>query len=459
VTADTAFFREWDSRRPGQRRSLDRARTVRDLLGLAGHHPPVLTMVGSKGKGTAASYASAYLAAAGHRVVTVTSPSLRSTTERLRVDGTAVSGPVLARLGRVLAGAVRRLPPHRDGPGYLSPSGLFTLAGLLLARERSAGYLVLEAGRGGASDEVSLVDPIVVAVTPIFAEHLAELGGSPAAIVADKAGVVGPGTRAVVVGPQPDPATSGLVREQVAARTGGRLTIEELEPAGSGRPTGPEPEPAPAPLGGWEPAGPPDRVWPPGLGRANARLGCLAAARLLAATGRPPPLEPALTATLGSVRLPGRLSTHPVPGTGARVVLDAAVSPAGFRTALAYAEAALGGVDHVLLSLPDDKDLPGATAELAGRPVTFVPVPASHLRFTRPLPPGWHRLAAARLDPARLAGLGTRLLALGTVSFIGRLLDLLDAPTAVAFRPRLPRSYSSASADGANRLAPRRSTG
>lgn len=157
---DTVFFREWDSRLPGQHRSLDRARAVRDRLGLASH-PPVLTVVGSKGKGTAASYASAYLAAAGHRVVTVTSPSLRHTTERIRVDGAAVDEATLARLGDRLAAAIRELPPPRDC--YLSPSGLFTLAGLLLARELPAGYLVLEAGRGGRSDEVSLVEPAVVA--------------------------------------------------------------------------------------------------------------------------------------------------------------------------------------------------------------------------------------------------------------------------------------------------------
>lgn len=169
---DTVFFREWDSRLPGQHRSLDRARAVRDRLGLASH-PPVLTVVGSKGKGTAASYASAYLAAAGHRVVTVTSPSLRHTTERIRVDGAAVDEATLARLGDRLAAAIRELPPPRDC--YLSPSGLFTLAGLLLARELPAGYLVLEAGRGGRSDEVSLVEPAVVAITAIFDEHLAEL--------------------------------------------------------------------------------------------------------------------------------------------------------------------------------------------------------------------------------------------------------------------------------------------
>ena len=436
---DAVFFREWDARSAGQRRSLARARSVRELAGLAGYRPAVLTVVGSKGKGTTATYASGWLAAAGHSVVTVTSPSLRASTERIRVDGTAVAGPTLARLGQRLAAAIRRLPPGAGpDPGYLSPSGLFTLAGLLLAAERSADYLVLEAGRGGRSDEVSLLAATVVAVTPIFAEHLAQLGGSPAAVVTDKLGVVGPATRAVVVARQPDQPTWRRVRAAVAARTAGRLAAEPLPaerlaagPLPAGRlAAGPPPaERLPDTVPDL-----PDRLLPPGLGRANARLGCLAAARLLAVTSRPAPPAPAVAATLASVRLPGRLSVHELPGTRTRVVVDMAVNAPGFHAAVRYARSVLGGIDHVLLSLPDDKDWAGAVAALAGLPVTMVPVPASHLRYTRHRPAGWRVHPARGLDRAHLSGLGDRLLALGTVSFAGLVLALLEVPTAVAFR-------------------------
>lgn len=416
--ADAVFFREWDSRLPGRHRSLDRARALLPELQLTGRHPPVLTVVGSKGKGTAATYASAYLVAGGHRVVTVTSPSLRSTTERIRVDGAAVRPATLARLGAELDAGIRELPP--PAAGYLSPSGLFTLAGLLLARQQHADYLVLEAGRGGRSDEVSLVEPAVVAITAIFGEHLAELGGNLPAVAADKAAVVGASTAAVLLGSPLEPAAARAVRETVAARS--RLAVEPLEPA--------DRVDAAAPA--W--ADLPDRLLPPGLGRANGRLGCRAASRLLAATGRSEPPGPALAATLGSVRLPGRLSVHRLPGSGVEIVADAAVSPVGFRTALAYARARLGGVDRVLVSLPDGKDLAGAARELAGLPVTFVTVPASHLRYTAPTR-GWPRLPAGQLDRDYLAGSGRRLLALGTVSFLARILELLDTPTAEAFTP------------------------
>lgn len=405
---DAPFFREWGNRRPGARRSLDRARS---LLGRAGldpyadprepHRDPrlpgVLVVVGSKGKGTAAVYASAYLAAAGRRVVTVTSPALRDATERIRVDGAAVAAETLAALGRRLASLVE---PPGPGEGYLSPSGLFTIAGLRHARDIAADHVVLEAGRGGISDEVSLVAPEVVAITPIFDEHVAELGGSLAAVVADKCGVVRAGTRAVVVGPQPA-QTRRLIEDAVRR---------------------PVTEPAADLV--------PDDLLPPGLGAANARAGCTAAAQLLGS--RPDP--GVLDRVLRTVSLPGRLSVHRLPGARVWIQVDASVSRAGFAAALGHARSRLGGIDHVLLSLPDDKDLPGAAAELAGLPVTFVTVPASHLGYTRPLPAGWHPVAADQVDLAMLAGLGERIVALGTVSFVGRLLAVLGVPTANVFQ-------------------------
>jgi folylpolyglutamate synthase/dihydropteroate synthase len=86
-----AFYEEWRGRRPGERRSLRRAGRLAAALGVSDPGVPVLTVVGSKGKGTAATYASAWIAAAGCRVVTVTSPGLRSDRERVRVCCTRVT--------------------------------------------------------------------------------------------------------------------------------------------------------------------------------------------------------------------------------------------------------------------------------------------------------------------------------------------------------------------------------
>ncbi|MEU6754079.1 hypothetical protein ABZ914_48305 [Spirillospora sp. NPDC046719] len=204
MRADEVFFREWERRRPGETRSLARARELAEALDVLSPGLPVLTVVGSKGKGTAATYASAFLAASGLRVCTVTSPGLRTNRDRIRIDGRAIPEAELARLGGLLGAAMAELGPPQDG--YLSPSGLFTLAGVLHARRAGADALVLEAGMGGRSDEVSLFPPDVVAITPVFLEHAGVLGDTPAEIAAEKRAVAGPGTRIVSAPQSPDVA-------------------------------------------------------------------------------------------------------------------------------------------------------------------------------------------------------------------------------------------------------------
>jgi dihydrofolate synthase / folylpolyglutamate synthase len=419
---DRVFFAEWSARSPRATRSVRRAGELLDSLAVDLPHRGILTVVGSKGKGTTAVYASAYLAATGRRVVTVTSPSFLRTNERIRVDGAAISDRHLAGLAERIDTAIGRLPPRAAADGYLSPGGLFTIAALLHAADVHADLVVLEAGRGGSSDEVSLVDAAVVAVAPVFEEHLAELGGSLASIVADKCGVVTGTTAAVLTtGRQPD-TTIGLIRAAVERRAGGRALLE-VDPA----------QPAKGPLGEM-----PERLLPAGLGRANALLGCRAAQQLLEAAGLALPAATDLERTLASMRLPGRLSHHPVGaprnGSTAEIIIDAAVSRAGFAAALSHAARRWGRVDHVLISLPDDKDIDGAVAELDGTPTTFVNLDVSHLTYTRQLPPGWGRVDCSVVDPAFIAGLGDRVLAMGTISFVARMLKTVGADPTIAFQ-------------------------
>lgn len=413
MTPDGFFMAEWRGRRPGERRSLRRARDLAAVLGTIGQRRPVLSVVGSKGKGTTATYASAVLATAGLRVVTLTSPGYRSATERIRVDGRAISAGRLLQLAQRLQQAVQELPRDARGyGGYLAPTGLFTLAAVLHAEDVRADVIVLEAGMGGASDEISLFPPTVAAIAPVFAEHIGKLGNTPAEIAREKAAIVTPQTRAVLTVPQPAEirqAITDTVRERLA-------TSRHVKIVDQGCTTIPR------------------HLLPAGLSAANAELGCAAAGRLLETIGKARPPDGRLTATLASVRLPGRLSRHRLPGARAEVIVDAAINGAGVAAALAAVRSWWSGIDHVLVCLPDHKDVTGAIGELRGLAVTFVRLPAQHLRFTHPLPAHWSVIDAGELTREWLASLGDRLLAVGTVYFAGRLLDLADADTRCLFR-------------------------
>ena len=411
--SDDAFFREWDERSTGEQRSLSRARELIKDSGLGDTAIPVVTIVGSKGKGTAATYASAYLAAGGLRVVTVTSPSYRRDRERIRVNGQAIAAEELAKLSGFLDERIAALPDRSVHGGYLSPAGLFTIAGARHAQDIDADVLVLEAGRGGHSDEVSLFAPTVVGMTSILAEHLGQLGRWIDAIAVDKAGAVIGTTRAVLSLPQ-TPGVWKTISAAITDRTNGRLEPTPVHPLSSGIPMS---------------------LLASGISQANSELGICLAQRLLDVTTHSRPDAEVLIPTLNSVRIPGRLSRHQVPGGSTEILADSAINRAGIAVTLAAAREMWGAVDHVVICLPDHMDLPGAISELADRPVTFVRLPYGHLGFNRRLPTTWRVVDADDLTADMLSGFGQRVVAVGTVYFIGRILDLVEADTERTFTP------------------------
>lgn len=400
---DEVLFAERARLRPlGLRRSRARAEGLASFLGLdlaalRRRADSILTVVGSKGKGTATTYASATLAAAGMRVGTLTSPGFRSNRERIRVDGAAIGADAYAalvlRVVRAIDAAQGVLP--RDG--YLSPTGLFTLMGIRHFLDSGCTAWVLEAGMGGGSDEVSLFSPGVVALGPVFAEHIGVIGDSLDDIVREKLGVVQAQTATLVSVEQPHEET----RRALAAM---RARIRVITP---------------------ETQRPPDREWPPGLSGANARLGVAAACALLDQRGLPRPDDARLASELDTVALPARLSVH---RRGTQTwVLDAAVSGPAAGAALAWCDETFGPPASVLVCIPDGKDGAGVLHALAGRRVVPVRTDAAHLSFAAWTPP------LPSLDETDLDGLGATVLALGTVHFAGDVLEALDVPTDRAF--------------------------
>ncbi|MGD0832916.1 MAG: hypothetical protein ABSA40_00635 [Candidatus Dormibacteria bacterium] len=419
IDADQAFFAErLSGRAGGRRRSLARARALAPHLGIdlaawRSRADSVVTVVGSKGKGTAATFASATLAAAGLRIGTLTSPGLRSNRERIRVDGRAISPPEYAALVAAVSATVARVGADLPDDGYLSPSGLFTLSALRHFGDAGCDAVVLEAGMGGASDEVSLVAAGVAAISVIFGEHIGILGDSVAAIAAEKVGIVAAETRMVVALPQDDPAAEGAIADAVRARGCAHRLVG--------------------------PAAPPVRaaVSAPGLGASSARLGVAAGLALLQLRDRPPPGGAALTAALQSVRLPGRLSRHHRPGQD--WVVDCATNPAAIAAALDHATLSMGPPSSILTFIPSRRDAAPLLEALEGRPVVRV-------RGGPPtgVPGGG---AAMHLEEVDLEGLGPRVLAVGPVYFAGELLALLEVDCERSFMPA-PRRLAIARSPG-----------
>jgi len=408
LPGDDAFFAEWAARAPGDRRSLTRARAVADRLLAGATPPPVLAVVGSKGKGTAALHAAATLSAArtaaGARTRTglVTSPGLRSNLDRIRDDGAAIGLPDYDALGDRLRAARAAVPAE---PGrYLSPTGAYTVAGVAWLTERGAGALVLEEGLGGRSDEVSLFPATVVAVTRVFREHGDLLGGTLEAIADDLLGVVGPRTTTVVTLPQSPPVADALHR---AARAAGADVVVVDGPDAA------------------LPAGLPPLV------RDAAGLGVAAGRALAGRLGAEVPGD-RLRDVLATVRLPGRCSRHVAAG-GAQVLVDGGITPDAVAAA-ASAYAAWRGVrDTAVVCLPDDKPVDDCLAALAGFDRVLLARTGTHLPFTALARHGAVRDAA---DALRDAARGAGFLAVGTQSFVADALTWLGVDTGPGYDAR-----------------------
>ncbi len=184
---------------------LDRIRRVLARLGDPQNRlPPTIHVAGTNGKGSVIAFLRAILEAAARRVHVYTSPHLVDFRERIRLAGRLVEpAPLIAALDAVEAAT------GGDGLTFFEAT---TAAAFLLFAETPADVLLLEVGLGGRLDATNVVpDPLLCVITPIARDHEAFLGETLAEIAGEKAGILKPGTPAVI-GPQSEEAARVIQR-------------------------------------------------------------------------------------------------------------------------------------------------------------------------------------------------------------------------------------------------------
>ncbi len=180
-----------------ERLDLRPIRALLDGLGRPESRLSIIHVAGSKGKGSTCLYAEAILIALGERVGTFTSPHLERWTERFRIDGEPVSDRSLVEAVERVRPVVERL---RAGPRETQPSffDATTAVAFLLFADAQVDRAVIEVGLGGRLDSTNVVAPAVTCITNIELEHTDKLGGTHAAIAAEKAGILKPGVPSVL---------------------------------------------------------------------------------------------------------------------------------------------------------------------------------------------------------------------------------------------------------------------
>ena len=194
---------------------LGRMHALMERLGNPHQDYTIIHVAGTKGKGSVSALTASALKAAGFTVGFYTSPHLQDFTERIQVNGLAISHGDLVML-------VEELKPHAAVIKQLTTFELTTALAFLHFRNQKVDIGVVEVGLGGRLDATNVVTPLISVITSLSYDHMAVLGNTLSQIAGEKAGIIKDG-KPVVLAPQKEEARQ--VVEQVAQERNAPITL------------------------------------------------------------------------------------------------------------------------------------------------------------------------------------------------------------------------------------------
>jgi dihydrofolate synthase / folylpolyglutamate synthase len=197
-------------------RNLSPTRNLLLATGLIESKREYCVVTGSKGKGSTAAMTARLLESLGHKTGLITSPHLRIWNERIRINGTAISDADFMRLLGDLSPLIDEEVASLQGNQYIGPQGILLLIALRWWDEQGVTAAVLEVGRGGRFDDMSLVPNKVALISPIFMEHAQYLGDSLERIAWHKAGIIKEGGFVYTVAQ--DPVVLDVIQREAEAK-------------------------------------------------------------------------------------------------------------------------------------------------------------------------------------------------------------------------------------------------
>ena len=180
-------------RKHGQRNEyrLDRIRGLMERAGRPDRAIGCYHVAGSKGKGSTATMLAAVLLQRDGPIGLFTSPHLLHFTERIAIDGQAVSEAILLPAAVEMTVCLTSTNPQDyalvDCPTFFE---LLTLLAFLCFRLAGCRQAVIEVGLGGRLDTTNIIAPVACLLTAIELEHTEILGHTIELIAAEKAGII-----------------------------------------------------------------------------------------------------------------------------------------------------------------------------------------------------------------------------------------------------------------------------
>ncbi|MCM1118124.1 MAG: bifunctional folylpolyglutamate synthase/dihydrofolate synthase [bacterium] len=188
--------------------------SVRELCHRLGNPQDGLRFVhiaGTNGKGSVLAYVSTALRCAGYKVGRYISPTIRDYRERFQINGRMITQKDLCELMEELRQVCDGMVA--EGFAHPTPFEVETALGFLYFARRQCELVVLETGMGGRLDATNVIQgTLVAALTSISMDHMQYLGKSLREIAGEKAGIIKSGCRVVSVSQCPEVVE--VIREQ-----------------------------------------------------------------------------------------------------------------------------------------------------------------------------------------------------------------------------------------------------
>ncbi len=189
---------------------LERISVLLENLGNPHQQLNVIHVAGTNGKGSVCAYLSSILTAAGYRTGRFISPHLIDWTERIYLNDRPISPTAFEELLLEVDAAIK---PDNPTPTQFE---VITAAAWLYFARQKVDVAVMEVGLGGRLDATNVCDrPLVAIITSISREHWQRLGPTLADIAGEKAGILKPGSPAVI-GKLP-PEAREVVEKRIAS--------------------------------------------------------------------------------------------------------------------------------------------------------------------------------------------------------------------------------------------------
>jgi dihydrofolate synthase/folylpolyglutamate synthase len=200
--------------------SLERITRLAELLDHPERAAPAVHLTGTNGKTTTARMVAALLAAFGVGAGVYTSPHLQDVRERVALPTRPISTQELAETWAYLEPFLAEVDRVSDQPVTFYEA--LTILAFTWFAEVPVDAQVVEVGMGGTWDATNLVHGDVAVINRVALDH-PELGDTPAAVAAEKAGIIKQG--ATVVSQAQDDDVLAVIGERVA-RLDARLLVE-----------------------------------------------------------------------------------------------------------------------------------------------------------------------------------------------------------------------------------------